>query len=254
MKKTALLIVPVALYFLSSCASGSKVKTSHLYDCSAKLAEGIEKYGKKHYSAAQELFSEIISNCPGHSANDTTLYYLGKSWIALKKPDEAKLEFDHLIQMFPNSPFNEEARYLVGFTSYLASSPWYLDQTTTLEARNRLKAYIESNPGSPFTDSARVYILKCNDKLAEKEFEAARFYEKTNHYEAAIVYHKVIINDFPECSFVQKAKLSISDDLIQLSRNTEAIAVLDELLSETKDESIMKKAGVLKQKAAKKQL
>jgi outer membrane protein assembly factor BamD len=254
MKKTLLLIVPVALFFLSSCASGSKVKAGRLYDCSSKLVEGIEKYKKKRFSSAQTLFSEIIQNCPGHSANDTTLYYLGKSWLALKKPDEAKLEFDHLVQMFPNSSFTEESRYLVGFTSYLASSPWYLDQTTTLEARNRLKSYIESNPGSPFTDSARVYILKCNDKLAEKQFQAARFYEKIDRYEAAIVYHKVVINDFPECSFVHLAKLSVSSDLIQLSRNTEATAVLDELLSETKDESIIKKAGMLKQKAAKKQL
>jgi outer membrane protein assembly factor BamD len=253
MKKLFFLITPVALLVLASCASGSKVKAKHLYDCSDKLLEGIEKYEKKRFSSAQFLFSEIISKCPGHSANDTTLYYLGKSWLAMKKPDEAKLEFEHLVQTFPSSAFSDEARYLLGLSSYLASSPWYLDQTSTKDAQRILKAFIESNPQSLFADSARLYIAKCNDKLAEKEFQAARFYEKTQHYDAANVYFKYIVDEFPESPFVAQAKLSIAQDLIMLSRNSEAVVVLDELMQESKDESIIKKAGMLKQKAAKKQ-
>jgi len=254
MKKKNLLIFVVILCVLSSCASSSKVKGSRLYDCSGRLTEAIEKYQKKRYSLAQEQFSEILSKCPGHSSNDTTFYFLGKCWLALKKPDDAKLEFDRLSQTFPNSPFSEEARYLVGLTSFLASSPWYLDQTSTLEARNRLREYIELNQGSPFADSARIYVGKCNDKLAEKEYQTARFYEKTNHYESAIVYHKNVINEYPESPFVQQSKLAVAEDLIELSRNTEAIAVLDQLLGESKDDAIVRKAGALKQKAAKKQL
>jgi outer membrane protein assembly factor BamD len=253
MKKFLLLFIPAALLLCASCASGSKVKAKHLYDCSGKLLEAIEKYDKKRYSSAQVLFSEIIAKCPGHSANDTTLYYLGKSWLAMKKPDEAKLEFEHLAVTFPSSAYNEEARYLLGYSSYLASSPWYLDQASTKEAQHRLKSFLESNPQSPFADSAHLYIDKCNDKLAEKEFQAAKFYEKTDHSEAAIVYYKYIIDEFPESPFAVQSKLSIAQNLIQLARNSEAIAVLDELIELSKDESILKRAGALRQKAVKKQ-
>jgi outer membrane protein assembly factor BamD len=242
------------LLFLASCASGTKVKgRAGLYDCSGKLAAAMEKFRKRKFSPAQEMFTEILSKCPGHEANDTTLYYLGKCWIALKRPDDAKVEFDHLVTTFSNSPFAEEARFMVGYTSYLASSPWYLDQTSTLEARSRLKGFLESNPGSPFADSARACIAKCNEKLANKEFETARFYEKINKFESAIVYHKNVINDYSESSFVPQSKLSVASDLIQLSRNTEAIAVLDEVLGESKDDAIVKKAEMLKQKASKSQ-
>ena len=252
MKKFFLAAVPIIFIMAASCASGSKVRGKHLYDCSGKLLEGIEKYNKKRYSSAQFTFSEIISKCPGHSAYDTTLYYLGKSWLAMKKPDEAKLEFEHIVQMFPSSVYNEEARYLLGYSSYLASSPWYLDQTSTKEAQRRLKDFLELNPQSPFADSARLYIAKCDNKMAEKEFNAARFYEKTNHYEAAIVYFKNIIDEFPESPFAPQAKLSLAGDLIVLSRSSEAIAVLDELLEQSKDEAVLKKATALRQKAVKK--
>jgi outer membrane protein assembly factor BamD len=254
MNKIILVVSACILCSLASCASSSKVKgRGGLYDCSGKLAVAIEKFRKKKYSSAQEMLTEILSKCPGHESNDTTLYYLGKSWIALKRPDDAKIEFDHLVQTFSNSPFVEEARFLVGFASYLASSPWYLDQTPTLEARNRLRGFLESNPGSPYADSARLYIAKCNDKLAEKEFQTARFYEKISKFEASIVYHKNVINEFPESPFAPLSKLSVAEDLIELSRNTEAIAVLDELRTETKDEAILKKTEALKQKAAKSQ-
>ena len=254
MKKLILLVVPAALLMVASCASGSKVKAHHLYDCSGKLVVAIEKYNKKSYSSAKDLLSDIISKCPGHSANDTTLYYLGKSWLGMKQPDEAKLEFEHLVQEFPNSAYNEEARFLLGLSSYLSSSPWYLDQTSTKEAIHRLTTYLESNPPSPFADSARLYIAKCTDKLAKKEFEAARFYEKVARYESAIVYFKNIITGYPESSFALQSKLLMANDLIILSRNSEAITVIDELLEQTKDESIIKKAGTLRLKAERKQL
>jgi outer membrane protein assembly factor BamD len=254
MKKLLLLVVPAALIMMASCASGSKVKAKHLYDCSGKLSQAIEKYNKKRYTSAKDLLSDIISKCPGHSANDTTLYYLGKSWLGMKQPDEAKLEFEHLVQEFPNSAYNEEARFLLSYSSYLASNPWYLDQTSTKEAIRKLNSFIESNPQSPFADSARLYMAKCTDKLAQKEFEAARFYEKVARYESAIVYFKNIITGYPESPFALQSKLSMVNDLIALNRNSEAITAIDELLEQTKDDSIIKKASALRLKAEKKQL
>jgi outer membrane protein assembly factor BamD len=253
MKKYLLSVIPAALLVLASCASGSKVKAKHLYDCSGKLAEGIEKFEKKKFSSAQFILSEIITKCPVHSANDTTLYYLAHSFLGMKKPDEAKLEFEHLVLSFPSSSYNEEARYFLAYSTYLASSPWYLDQTSTKEAQHKLKAFVESNPQSRFADSARFYVAQCDNRLAEKEFQAANFYEKTNHYEAAIVYYKYIVDEYPESPFALPSKLSIAQDLMVLSRNSEAIAFLDELIDQSKDDSIVKKAAALRLKALKKQ-
>jgi outer membrane protein assembly factor BamD len=223
-----------------------------LYECSEKVHEAIEKYKKKRYSSAQFLLTDVIAKCPGHGSTDTALFYLGKSWLGMKKPDEAKLEFDRLIQSFSQSPFNEEANYLLGYSSYKASSPWYLDQTSTKDALKKLKEFMETFPQSPFADSAKACIDSCNEKLARKEYEAAVFYEKVAQFDAAIVYLKNVVETYPESRLVPRAKLSMAADLIETKRPAEADAVLEELLDQNHDEAIAKKARTLKLRAQKK--
>jgi outer membrane protein assembly factor BamD len=238
--------------FLSSCASTAKSQAKHLYECSERVHEAMQKYNQKRYSSAQFILTDVLAKCPGHNATDTALFYLGKSWLGMKKPDEAKLEFDRLVQSFANSPFNEEAIYLLGYSSFKASSPWYLDQTSTKEAIGKLKEFIETYPQSPFADSARACLDSCNNKLAIKEYEAAVFYEKIAQFDAAIVYLKNVGEAYPKSSVAPLAKLSMANDLIETKRPAEANAVLDELLDQTHDETILKKTRALKLRVQKK--
>lgn len=249
MKKSLIIGGSVLAILLASCASQEKIKAKHLYDCSARVQEAIAKYNKKKFSSAQYVLSDIITKCPGHNSMDTVIYYLAKSWLGMKKPDEAKSEFDRLLQSFPNSAFSEESHYLIGYSSYLASNPWNLDQANTKLAEQKLKEFIETFPKSPFVDSAQFYIVQCQEKLAEKNLEAARFYEKINQYESAIVYYKCLEEEFPESKFIDQAKLNMAQDLRKLNRVSEADALLDELAQHTADPSILKKIGALKSKS-----
>ena len=252
MKKAALFIVVASMLLLPSCASTAKTKAKHLFECSEKVHDALEKFNKKRYSSAQFILTDVIAQCPGHGSIDTALFFLGKSWLGMKKPDEAKLEFERLIQNYSNSSFNEEARYLAGYSSFRSSAPWYLDQTSTKEAVQRLREFIEAFPQSPFADSAQLCIDSCNEKLAKKEYEAARFYEKIARYEAAIVYLKNVVEEFPHSTLLSQVKLSMADDLIRVKRTDEADALLDELLQQTADETIAKKARAIKARIQKK--
>jgi outer membrane protein assembly factor BamD len=252
MKITLKIALSLMTMVLMSCAASHRVKVKHLYDCSGKMQQALEKFNKKKYSATQFILTEVLEKCPGHSSNDTALYYLGKSWLAMKKPDEAKLEFERLVQSFSGSAFYDECRYLSAYSGYLASSPWYLDQASTKDAREKLKEFLETAPTGPLADSARVYIDKCTQKLAEKEFQIARFYEKIHRFESAIIYYRSIMDEFPQSSFTPLAGISISEDLIMLNRTTEAQAMLDELIEQSHDQSVLKKAAALKDKIAKK--
>jgi outer membrane assembly lipoprotein YfiO len=248
MNKSLAIGVSVLALFLVSCASQQKIKAKQLYDCSGKVQQALNKYNKKKFSSAQYVLTDVVTKCPGHPAMDTVIYYLAKSWLGMKKPDEAKTEFDRLLQSFPNSAFSEEAHYLVGYSSYLASNPWYLDQASTKLAQQKLREFIETFPKSPFVDSAQFYIVQCQEKLAEKHLQAARFYEKINQYESAIVYYKSLAEDFPDSRFIDQAKLSMAEDLHKLNRISEADAILEELAQQTKDPAILKKVGALKMK------
>jgi outer membrane protein assembly factor BamD len=241
----------LAAMFLQSCAS-SRPHMGHIYDCSGKTKEAIAKYNGRHYSSAGYMLSEVNEKCPGFSGADTVIYYLGKCWLAMKKPDDAKLEFERLIQTYSNSPFIEEAHYLAGYSSYRASSQWYLDQTSTKEAMRTLMDFTETYPHSRFVDSAKACIDSCNEKLARKEFGAAQFYEKVDQYEAALVYLNGMKENYPGSKLIPQVNLSIAYNLIKLHRTAEADAVLDDMLEQTKGDQVMlKKIRALKIRAHK---
>ncbi len=223
-------------------------KPKHLYDCSGQLAKAVEKYNQKKYWDANNILTDVLTQCPGHNAYDSMLYYQAKTLLALKKYEESKTEFDRIVQTYPSSPFYEESYYRVGYTMFLASPASELDQTSTKEAQSRLKDFVETFPNSSLIDSARLYIAKADDKFAEKEFSSARFYEKIDQFDAAIVYYRVLINEYPQSKFVSQALLSTAEDLVKTNRTSEAASVLEDLKHQTKDESILKKVQLLQSK------
>jgi outer membrane protein assembly factor BamD len=150
------------------------------------------------------------------------------------------------VRDFGQSPFEEESRYRIGYSSAAGSLDFQHDQTTTKDAIRELGEFIEMNPASRYVDSAKASLGECRDKLAKKEFMNARFYEKTSELEAAIVYYKVVLDEYPECQYVPEAMLSMAEDLVKMNRTGEARDVLRELVdSNHSDETKAKAHSIL---------
>jgi outer membrane assembly lipoprotein YfiO len=251
MKNSKAALVIATLVMVSLALHVSAAKPKKLFDCTGKIQKAVEKYNKKKYLDCQDILTEVLTQCPGHSAYDTALYYKAKSLLATKKYDEAKTEFDRLASTYPNSPFYEEAYFRLGQCMFLESSSPDLDQATTKDAQGRLKDFCESFSKSGYADSAHDLIARAEDKLAEKEFLNARFYEKIDQFEAAVVYHKMMIQEFPQSKLVPQAMLAMAEDLIKANRMGEAAAVIDDLAGRTNDDAVLKKARSLKSKLSK---
>jgi len=239
---TVVALCAVFLLSVNVAAANSK----KIFDCSGKIQKAVDKFNKKQYGAVEDILTIVLAECPGFSAYDTALFYQAKSFLLTKKFEEAKGEFEKLVQSYSSSPFYEESNYRLAQCMYLSSNPVELDQASTKEAQVRLKDFSELYPSSMFADSAKALLAAADDKLAEKEFLAARFYEKVDQFEAAIVYFKLMAQEFPQSKFVAPALLSMSQDLIKTNRLGEAAVVLNDLLVETKDSEILKKASALK--------
>ena len=246
MKKILFFCCVIAAMMLISCASAAKSRVKHSVNCTEKIHQAMVKFDKKKYTSAQFLFTEVMEQCPGNVNEDTLLMYLGKSFLGMKKFEEAKMQFSRLVQSFPASPLAEEAYYMVGYCAYRASSPSYLDQGSTKEAMQTLQNVIDRYAGSSFADSAKMYVVKCVEKLAEKEFINAHYYESINRLESAIVYFKYIIEEYPSSSFALQSKLFMAEDLFKLNRNDEANSLLDQLIDQTDNKAAAENARRLK--------
>lgn len=244
--KTQIIVVTVSLV-IGAMATGDSYagRRARRFDCSEKMAHALERYERRRFADVKATVGEIKLNCPGTSIMDSALYYLGKAYLATRSPVEARVEFERLIQDFPKSPFSEEARFLLGYCSLKESSSYERDQTRTRDAIREITDFLGSYPNSPFADSARHYLDQCREKLANKEFMNAKFYEKIDRYEAATIYCKLLIEEYPESGLLPQVRLLLAQNLVKVSRPAEARKVIEELLTSEPNAELDRKARVL---------
>lgn len=236
-------LVVLPLLFVA-CAGPHKIK-AHKYDCSSKVAEAVKKIKNGKSGSAKLLLEDVKLQCAGHEVMDTAGYYLGLALVQLKFYADAKLEFSRILQDFPNSPFFAESQYMIAYCVYKTSRPVDRDQAETKEAIKLLRDFVENSSSSVFADSARKYLAISVDKLAEKEFNSARFYQKIGEKEAAVVCYKSFLSDYAGSGFAGQAQLNMAQVLIDLGRKGEAKEVLDGIVANEKNSDYVKKAHEL---------
>ncbi len=242
-KKISILLVLILILF---GIEDVYAKRSKRFNCTEKITKAVARYKKKRYNDVKTILDQVKLNCGGHASMDTALYFLGKAQLATKQPVPASLEFEVHLQDFPKSPFREEVFYLLGVCSYTESYSYERDQTTTRDALREFENFLEMYPKSQFSDSASKYLEKCREKLVKKEVENARFYEKIDQFDAAIVYYKIIIEDFPQSSHIPESRLALARNLVKVNRSKEAAGIIELLLSsDTADTEVKKKARAL---------
>jgi outer membrane protein assembly factor BamD len=248
------LLAPVTLVLIAMAFGASardagarqqRQRQHKLFDCNKKIAESIVRYNKKRYADVQAALADVKIQCSGHEAMDTIIYYLGMSYMMLKRTDEAKTEFEQLNRDFPNSPFADAARFRVGHCSMIGSHDWERDQTGTRDAIRELTDFVATYPQSAYIDSAHADIVACQDKLAKKELANARFYEKLDQYEAAIVYYRAFLEQFGDTKYAPDAQLAMADNLVKLTRTTEARDVLKTLVDSDASDATKSKAHAM---------
>jgi outer membrane protein assembly factor BamD len=251
MKKSAakLFLLSVCLLLPISAMGKPKKTKDRTVDCSRKLNDAIQLYKNRRFSQAQLKLTDIKIQCNGSPVMDSVLYYLGMSDIQSKKYIEGRTEMELLVQDYPNSVFFNEAKFRIPFCVYKQSYSYERDQEETHEAIRLFRDFLtESSATGWEMDSARYYYKEAIEKLAKKEFQAARFYERVEQYEAAIVYYRSFLSEYPESKFSDDARLNILGLLVRLERKAEAQEALEEIVAQNRNSETIKKAKEIVQK------
>jgi len=243
--KSIIVVVSLITLIISSSYTNVSARAKKLVNCTKKIERAKESYNKHQFYKTKTALSEVKINCSGHSSMDTVLYMLSKANLETKQALEARLDLEVLIQDFPNSPFFEEAHFLLGYCSFKESESYERDQVKTREAIDEFKEFIVNFPASSFKDSAQHYINVCQEKLVKKEIMNARFYEKIDQFDAAIVYYKFIIKSFPYSKNITECRFALYRILMKTSRPGEAKTVLQGIISSQTDEESKTKANNL---------
>ncbi len=160
---------------------------------------------------AVEILTRVVENAPYTRYADIAQFKIGEAHKNQEFYEDAVLAYQKLIDDYPNSPFAEDAKYQIALCTYYVSRDPYYDQEFTDRAVKEYEELIEKTSDIEFNKKARETLDRLREKKAKSAFETAKFYEKTRHYESAIIYYKEIVENYSDTSIAAEALERITE-------------------------------------------
>jgi len=230
MRKMLVFTVFAAVFALScSGPSSKKLIKAGLYNCEERLETAKRDVERRAFSGAVRILADIEYQCGGSPVMDAVYYWSAVAHLRQKQYDDARHEFERLYREFPRSAFAEEAYFRIAHMRYIQSLPSFRDQTETKEAMRLFNDYIDAYPAGVYADSARALFVSALNKLAQKEFNNADFYRKQREHEAALIYYRTVLAQYPESRYAPEAIVGMAEMLVLLGRTQDAQEVMEAL-------------------------
>lgn len=221
------LAVPVACLAVAGCSPIPEFGESTAEDA---YAVGVEALEREDYLLAIEAFRHVTAASPLGDRADDALIGLGDAHRAIEDYAAAEDEYRSLLSDYPRSPLVPEAVYKLGLTYYDQSLPAELDQTMTRKAIEQLDYFATTYPASGFVPDARERIAELEDRLAEKDYNAAALYLELGDLKAARVYFEAVALDHPGTEWARRSLLEIARGYAREGATAEAAAAYERLI------------------------
>ncbi|PIQ89905.1 MAG: hypothetical protein COV72_00650 [Candidatus Omnitrophica bacterium CG11_big_fil_rev_8_21_14_0_20_42_13] len=163
---------------------------------------GIEIPTQRH---AIDIFDAVIKNAPYGKYAPVAQYKIGLILKGLARFDEAKREFEKVVANYPESEWNEAAKFQIALCTKKTSLDVPYDQQITKEAKERFEDFIVSHPDAELSKQAQEQISDLRLREAESNFNIAKFYEKQKKLKSAGIYYEYVFSNFPNTEWATKA-------------------------------------------------
>ncbi len=229
-----------AWFLVAAVLAGCAGKTPpQLMGADFYYEEGMKHFEKGRHLRAVDSFQRVLSNYPGYAEVAEAQYYLAESYFQLEEFVSAVFEYERLVDTYPSSPRRVEAEYKIGESHFEQSRRADLDQAETYQALAAYRRFIEDNPGSPVVADARGRIAECRERLAEKDFLAARLYHRQGHLDAAKMTYEQMVRAYPDTDWYWHGLARLGRIHSRQGRPDEAQALWEEVLSGSGDEDLL---------------
>ena len=194
MRLRTLFITLTALLSLASC----KTEYAALLegnDIPAKYAKAFELFEAKKYARAAEMFESLTVLTSGLPQDDTVQFYWGLSNYRYGDYVTAEGNLEKFIDVYPTSPFTEQAKFLRLDCLYRSTYRYELDQQPTYRAMTAISQFILENKGSEYIPRCREMLDDLKDRLELKAYKGAWLYYHMEDYLAAHYALKNVLKD-----------------------------------------------------------
>jgi outer membrane protein assembly factor BamD len=191
----------VMMLLLSSCGEYNKLLKSQ--DADLKYSYAKKYFNEKRYVKSATLLEEVVQYFRGRTEAEESLYLLAQSYYGQKDYVTASEYFKTYYNTYPKGEFTELARFYGAYGLYLDSPDPRLDQSQTHESISQFLLYMEYYPQSERAGQAQDILFELQEKLAYKDYLAAKLYYNLgtymgNNYQACVITADNVLKNYPD--------------------------------------------------------
>ncbi len=208
--KIKILCTLLLTLLLASCGEYNKILKSR--DAELKYTYAKKYFDEKKYGRTTTLLGEILTTYTGSSKEQEILFLMAQSYFYDKDYTTATQYYTRYYTKFPKGDYTELARFNAAYGLYLDSPDARLDQTSTVKGIQEFQSFLEFFPQSEKAPEAQDLMFKLQEKLAYKEYLAARLYFNLglymgNNYESCIVTSREALKSYPFSEFAEEFQI-----------------------------------------------
>lgn len=203
-------LISIILVLVTGCSRFAK-RDKELSEEMYYFDRGMEFMKKKDYPKAVENFQIVVDSFAGSAIVDNAQFLLAEAHFKSEEYITAAFEYERVYKDYPSSKFAPQAHFQKALCYYMESPKAILDQENTSLAIDEFNRFIDTYPTNEFVKEAHAKIDELTAKLAYKEYLAAELYKKMKHYDAAIIYYKYVISEYPRTIWAHYSRFGIGE-------------------------------------------
>jgi outer membrane protein assembly factor BamD len=220
---------------LSACGSGQADLATLASNSDQLIWEAGQKaFEKRQWESARQHFRRIIDAFPQSDFAPAARLQLADAHFGEGGPANyilAVSEYRDFVTLYPSHPKSDYAQFQTGEAYFKQRNGPDRDQSSTKQALAEFERLLDLYSNSPYVETAKQRIHECRQNLAQAEYLAGYFYQRTRKAcRSAIPRYQGVLNDYPDYDQTDEVLYRLGECLASAARKAEALPHLQRLL------------------------
>ena len=182
------------------------------------MLEGNFLYASRKFSEAEGMLPQIDWASKSALMSSYCLYNINFY-------QEAVLNLERFIRIYPASPYISYAHYLIAISYYEQILDEDKDIQPLLVSKKKIESYLERFPDTDYAIDLKFKLDLVINQLAAKELLIARYYIKNEKWIPAINRLKIIVEKYDKTIFIEEALHRLVEIYYKIGLENEAKSV-----------------------------
>ena len=162
------------------------------------------------YDLGVKIVRETLKNYPYTEHSEEYYFKLAGHLFGGEYYDEALVEYDGFIKVYPKSKLVPEAEHRMAQCHVLMYQGYGYEVTPLAEAYKITSKFSEKYPDSSINNDIRKLHEHITNLLAQRDYEVAMFYIRTDKAKSARIYLDSVIKNYPETQWAKDASVALT--------------------------------------------